>query len=50
MTAIDTAIFQKSPEFATVNPLGHAFAILEMLLTSTLFAIFLLALRRQFRR
>jgi hypothetical protein len=50
LLALDVATFQKTPEFVTINPLGHALALFEMLLTSGLFALFLLAIRRQFRR
>lgn len=48
--AVDTATFQKSPEYTPAYPWGRVVAILETLLTSTLFALFLLAIRRQFRR
>jgi hypothetical protein len=50
LMAIDTATFQKASEYAPTYPYGHALAILESLLTATLFALFLLAIRRQFRR
>ena len=50
LTAVDTATFQKSPEYAPAYPWGRVLAIGEALLTSTLFALFLLAIRRQFRR
>jgi hypothetical protein len=50
LTAVDTATFQKGAEYAPAYPWGRALAILETLLTSSLFALFLLALRRQFRR
>jgi hypothetical protein len=50
ITAIDTATFQKSPEYTPVYPRGRVVAIMETLLTSSLFALFLLAIRRQFRR
>jgi hypothetical protein len=50
LTAIDTATFQKDAEYAPAYPWGRALAIAETLLTSTLFALFLLAIRRQFRR
>ncbi len=50
ITAIDTATFQRTPEYAPVYPLGRVVAIVETLLTSSLFALFLLAIRRQFRR
>jgi hypothetical protein len=50
ITAIDTATFQRTPEYAPVYPWGRVLAIVETLLTSSLFALFLLAIRRQFRR
>jgi hypothetical protein len=50
LTALDTATFQKSPEYSPAYPWGRSLAIAETLLTSTLFALFLLAIRRQFRR
>jgi len=50
ITAIDTATFQRTPEYAPVYPWGRVVAIVETLLTSSLFALFLLAIRRQFRR
>jgi len=50
VAAIDTAMFQKNAEYAPAHVRGRALAIFETLLTSTLFALFLLAVRRQFRR
>jgi uncharacterized protein YjbI with pentapeptide repeats len=50
LTTIDTASFQKNSEYAPTYPSGRALAILETLLAATLFALFLLAIRRQFRR
>ena len=50
LTSVDTATFQRSSEYVPAYPYGRAFAIVETLLTSTLFALFLLAIRRQFRR
>ncbi len=50
LTTIDTATFQRTSEYQPAYPYGRALAILETLLTSTLFALFLLAIRRQFRR
>jgi hypothetical protein len=50
LTSVDTAMFQKSPEYAPAYPLGRVLTIGETLLTSTLFGLFLLAIRRQFRR
>ncbi len=50
LASIDTAMFQKTPEYAPAYPWGRVLAIAEVSLTSTLFALFLLAIRRQFRR
>jgi hypothetical protein len=50
LAAVDTATFQKVGDEPPLFPLGHALAIVEALLTSTLFALFLPATRRQFRR
>jgi hypothetical protein len=50
ITAIDTATFQRNPEYTPVYPRGRVLGISETLLTSSLFALFLLAIRRQFRR
>lgn len=50
LTTMDTATFQRNSEYAPVYPWGRVLAILETLLTSTLVALFFLALRRQFRR
>lgn len=50
ITALDMATFQRNPEYTPVYPQGHILGIIETLLTSSLFALFLLAIRRQFRR
>jgi hypothetical protein len=50
ITSIDAATFQKNDEYAPAYPWGRVLSILETLLTSSLFALFLLAIRRQFRR
>ena len=50
ITSVDTATFQRSGEYAPAYPWGRVLAIIETLLTSSLFALFLLAIRRQFRR
>jgi len=50
ITSADTSTFQKAPEYAPAYPWGRVLAIFETLLTSTLFALLLLAIRRQFRR
>lgn len=50
ITSVDMATFQRSTEYTPAYPWGRVLAIFETLLTSTLFALFLLAIRRQFRR
>lgn len=50
MTTLSVAGFQKELRYEPSYPWGRALALLELLLTSTLVALFLLALRRQFRR
>ncbi len=50
LTTLYVAAFQKDPLYEPSYPWGRLLALLEMLLTSTLFALFLLAVRRQFRR
>lgn len=50
VTALDIAAFQKEPIFEPVYPVGRLLTLLEMILTATLFGLFLLAVRRQFRR
>ena len=50
MTTLSVAGFQKELTYQPAYPWGRALALLELLLTSTLIALFLLALRRQFRR
>ncbi len=50
IASIDTALFQKTPEYLPSYPWGRLLAIVEVLITSTLFALFLLAIRRQFKR
>jgi uncharacterized protein YjbI with pentapeptide repeats len=50
LASVDTASFQKSSEYVPTYPWGRVLAIAEMLLTATLLALFLLAIRRQFRR
>jgi hypothetical protein len=50
MVSVETAGLQKGTEFVPTYPYGRALALFELLLTSTLFAIFLIAVRRQFRR
>jgi hypothetical protein len=50
ITSVDAATLQKSAEYAPAYPCGRILATFETLLTSTLFALFLLAIRRQFRR
>jgi uncharacterized protein YjbI with pentapeptide repeats len=50
VTALDIAAFQKERVYEPAYPWGRLLILLEMILTSTLFALFLLAVRRQFRR
>jgi uncharacterized protein YjbI with pentapeptide repeats len=50
MTALSVAGFQKELKYEPSYPWGRAFALLEQLFTSTLIALFLLAVRRQFQR
>lgn len=50
ITSADTATFQRGAEYVPAYPWGQVLAIIETLLTSTAFALFLLAIRRQFRR
>lgn len=50
ITSVDVATFQKGAEYCPVYPWGRVLSIIETLLTSTLFALFLLAIRRKFKR
>jgi uncharacterized protein YjbI with pentapeptide repeats len=50
MTAISVVGFQKELKYVPSYRLGRFLALLELLLISTLIALFLLALRRQFKR
>jgi uncharacterized protein YjbI with pentapeptide repeats len=50
MTTLGVAAFQRDLAYEPSYPWGRLLAILEILLTSTLLALFLLAVRRQFRR
>jgi uncharacterized protein YjbI with pentapeptide repeats len=50
LTAVSVATFQKELRYEPSYPWGTALALLELLLTSTLVALFLLAVRRQFKR
>jgi len=50
LAAILVPLFQRDLVYEPVYPWGRVLAVLEMTLTSTLFALFLLAVRRQFRR
>jgi len=50
MTVLSVAGFQKELKYEPKYPWGRALALLELPLTSTLIALFLLAVRRQFRR
>jgi hypothetical protein len=48
--AILVPLFQRDLVYEPAYPWGRVLEVLEMTLTSTLFALFLLAVRRQFRR
>jgi uncharacterized protein YjbI with pentapeptide repeats len=50
IAAVDSASFQRNPEYTPNYPWGRVIAYFETLLTSTLLGLFLLAIRRQFRR
>ena len=50
MTAVSVMAFQREFEYAPVYPWGWLLRLLQLLLSSTLIALFLLAVRRQFRR
>ena len=50
MAALSVAGFQKELRYEPNYPWGRMLALGELLLTSTLIALFLLAVRRQFRR
>jgi uncharacterized protein YjbI with pentapeptide repeats len=50
MTTLDIAAFQKEPFCKPSYPYGRLMEFLETLLVSTVGAVFLLAVRRQFRR
>ena len=47
---LGVAAFQRDLAYEPSYPSGRLLALLELLLTSTLIALFLLAVRRQFRR
>jgi hypothetical protein len=50
MTTLSIAAFQRDLAYEPSYPWGRLLAIVEIVLTSTLLALFLLAVRRQFRR
>jgi uncharacterized protein YjbI with pentapeptide repeats len=50
MTALSVAGFQKELRYSPAYPWGRAMAMLELLLTTTLGGLFLLAIRRQYKR
>ena len=50
LTTLAVASFQKDIEYQPDYPWGRILALVEVLFTSTLIALFLLAVRRQFRR
>ena len=50
MTTLSVGSLQREPRYEPSYPWGRLLALLQLVLTSTLLALFLLALRRQFRR
>jgi uncharacterized protein YjbI with pentapeptide repeats len=50
LTSVEVAGFQRELAYEPVYPWGRVARLVEVVLTSTLLALFLLALRRQFRR
>jgi len=50
MTSVGVAALQRDLAYEPSYPWGRALSWLELALTSTLIALFLLAVRRQFRR
>jgi len=50
MTALSVAGFQKELRYSPAYPGGRALGLLEVLLTTTLGGLFLLAIRRQYKR
>jgi hypothetical protein len=50
LSAVEIASFQKNPIYEPVGRLGRVLSLVETLVTSTFLALFLLAIRRQFRR
>jgi uncharacterized protein YjbI with pentapeptide repeats len=50
MTAVGVAAFQRDLAYEPCYPWGRLFATVETVITSTLLALFLLAVKRQFRR
>jgi uncharacterized protein YjbI with pentapeptide repeats len=50
MTSLSVAGFQRELRYAPSYPWGRMLALLELLLTTTLGGLFLLAIRRQFKR
>jgi hypothetical protein len=50
LSAVEIASFQKNPIYEPAGRAGRVLSLAEMLVTSTFLALFLLAIRRQFRR
>lgn len=50
LTSVEVAAFQRDLAYEPTYPWGRLLRLLELMLTSTLLALFLLAVRRQFRR
>jgi hypothetical protein len=50
VTTVGIALFLRDLPYEPLDPWGSAMKVAEMILTSVLAALFLLALRRQFKR
>jgi len=50
LSSLEVASFQKERMYEPVYRTGHFLILMEMVMSSSLFALFLLAIRRQFRR
>lgn len=50
LVAIDNVTFQKASEYTPTYPYGHVLGIFQSLLTAVVLGLFLLAIRRRFRR
>ena len=50
IVSVEAATFQRSTEYAPAYFWGQFLAVLEVMLTSSVFVLFLFALRRQYKR